>query len=259
MSVSPGPWRHRFMRVAATLLPAAIALPVLAGCATMTGMAGGSYSLLSAENERMRGSLAVAATPLARRPDYAPVERCAYSQRLTPYKQASSQHRFDLTVRAVRADRLLVTMTEAGRPSTALIAPDGALHDFNLVQADGSRWTTQNFASEAQRRITDAGGGDIGVINHFSAAFPHYGIDSWQPGDAVATVLSHDGKPWGQYIYRGLANANGVEGAVLDLMAWSGGRQVLVAFNIVDLRNMTPIVYVFDGGTQVRLERTGCS
>jgi len=227
---------------------AVLASAALAGCQTMQGAASPSSSTMDSANLLLRSQLAVVPQPIPRLPLYASVARCIYHQVSTRATAVPSDTRFELSIRPIR-DRLLITLREGARASTALIGPDGTLHDFNLIDVEGRRWTMEGYGP---------GVGNGKLINQFMVAFPRYQQSLWNVGDSVAEVLSQDGTGWGHYVYRGLTTYGGSEAAVLDLVVPVEGRLVQVAFNVVDIRTMTPVLNIFDAGSSTRLERERC-
>src|SRR5687767_1244515 len=116
---------------ATIVLLAAAAAATLSGCQSMSAGKEGPATTLKASNRLVRSQLSI-------RPEllvgafYRQVPSCTYDQVRAAGGSAPTTTRAALAVKPVR-DRLLVTLTDGSRSSTALIGADGTLHDFNLV------------------------------------------------------------------------------------------------------------------------------
>jgi hypothetical protein len=132
------------------------------------------------------------------------------------------------------------------------------LFDFNLASDDGSRLTTESFQSNAAAMLKKSGQQGI-VVNQMTAIFPHYVPFPWRSGQVVATVRNQSAGEWARYIYKGTTVFAGNQAVVLDLVAAASTGDVLVGFNVVDVKTMLPLLYVFQTQNQIRYNRINCS
>lgn len=252
------------------VLAGALFALVLSGCgslATVRMLPTGEWSVMNGENTRLRAQLEVSPVPLREQINYSPVKNCVFSGQSVDRTGRPTVFEREVTVRPVE-DRLLITQFDNGITSTALIAQDGTLLDFNTVQLDGYRTTSETFpayAAAESRALRQRPHIFAHVINELKLAYPQYAAGGLQPDRVVATVTDEGNRPWAQYVYRGLTEINGVTAAVLDLtkVAEDDPRRsrITIGFNLVDLGRGLPILYVMDSGSAVRLrvERIHCA
>ena len=237
----------------------------LNGCGTVAVsrlLPNGERSIMSAENTRVRAQLAVRPVPLPFPITYGPVARCSYEGVETDLAGRSIFFERDISVRQVQ-ERLLISYRQGKSDSTALISQSGELIDFNTVQLDGTQTNTETFPAYAATRsialrrrphvFTHA-------INELKLAFPHYTSDRVRVGSVVAIVTDENGRPWAEYVYRGMVDFDGSRSAVLDLTKWlDRSTRLTIGFNIVDLADGLPRLYVFDSNAshslKVKLQR----
>jgi hypothetical protein len=223
---------------------------------------------MSAESNGIRTQIAVNPIPLPNVLAYRPVTSCLYDETRTPFEKPTVRTRGELSVKRVR-DRYLVTSREGGRTSTALIGPRGKLYDFNLVDSDNTRATTETYGAEVDRKLAEINAsGDprvtnAHVVNDFAVSIPDFAPNPRYPGDTAAVVVDESNNEWAVYKYRGLTQIGGITAAVLDLTRVfpdnPGYGPTLVGFDVVDLKTMLPVIVVLDAGIKVRAERISCS
>jgi len=251
-----------------TVLLVVVATIVLAGCASFAPvrmLPTGEWSIMDADNTRRRARLIITPVALPHQIAYSPTERCFYRVVSIGYAGRTASFEREVAVRTVH-DRYLITHRQSGIASTALIGKDGRLFDFNTVQFDGSRTNSETFpayASAQSRALREQPHVFAHFINELKIAYPHYATERRQVGSVVATVTDENGRPWAQYVYRGLTNNNGVTAAVLDLTKvreGDAGGGFVIGFNVVDLSRALPVLYVVDTGSATKLvvERTQC-
>ncbi|MEI9852281.1 MAG: hypothetical protein WDN24_17105 [Sphingomonas sp.] len=211
-----------------------------------------------------RSSFVVDPRPFVGPATYTAVGQCSYFQE-SSMPGAPTRETDTITVRNVR-DRLLVTIIGLNGTSTALIGPDGKLHSFNLVDANGVRRTRENagvLASEEAERYRAQLGRSAHSVNSFSSVYPHYIKLSWVPGDIVAQLNSEDEILWASHIYRGLTVYKGRSVALIDIVRIQPGSArrgpLVVGWSLVDPATMAPLLFTLDSGAKVRIERISCS
>lgn len=246
------------------LIPSAL----LAGCVSIVKLPDGQTSAMGAESNSLRAQLIINPTPLPTALAYKPVVSCLYRETRTPFGKPTVITQGQLSVRRVR-DRYLVTSREEGRTSTALIGPHGKLYDFNLVDSNNERATTQTYNAEVDRKLAELNAtGDprvnnAHVVNDFAVLIPDFAPNPRYPGDTAAVVLDEGNNDWAVYRYRGLTQVAGTTAAVLDLTrTFPDNPEIgpsLVGFDVIDLRTMLPVLVVLDAGIQVKLESLSCS
>lgn len=265
--LSPARRRSVPMRV---WLAAVLSVLILSGCgslAVMHMLPTGEWSVMSYEYTRLRTQLNVSPVYLPKQIAYRPVESCVY--RGQSVDQTGRLTSFERTV-ALRPveDRLLITQVHDGITSTALITQDGRLLDFNTVQLDGYRTTSETFpayAAAESRALRSRPHIFAHAINELKLAFPHYSTGSLRPGGVIASVTDEYDRHWAQFVYRGLTTYNGVSAAVLDLTKTDQGNtrgpRLTIGFTIVDIALGIPLVYVMDSGSvaRLRVELTHCA
>lgn len=245
------------------LISMAACASLLASCQTMSlppALPNGTISAMDANNTQLRSRLALVAAPFPRIPHYVASTQCLYRSWYSDLNGRKFETRFTLQMRPVR-ERLLITMLEGTRASTALIGRDGQLFDFNTISPDGRRWTSESYqaqASQERAARTQQGYAGAEVINSLSVTFPQYSQNAWNVGDAIAIIFTADNKEWATYIYRGLVRHNGANAAVIDLVRHLDTAPVTVGFSIVDVATMAPLLNVVDAGYKSAIERISC-
>jgi hypothetical protein len=236
-------------------LAAAAALAALAACQSTPKGPSGPPTTMAAANVQFRTALPVEPTPL-RAAFYRQLPRCSYAVGRALTGKPATRKDVALTIRPVR-DRLLITLQEGGEASTALIGADGTMHDFNLRDDEGVRWTSDDYGARAARLAAQGAGS---VINQFTAMFPRYQQGPWMVDAPVAEVHDQTGAVWARYYYRGLTNSHGRRAAVLDMLSATSanGTPLLTGYNIVDAESLVPLLYVFQTHNEVRFERLSC-
>jgi hypothetical protein len=237
------------------------ALVMLGGCQTLPSLPDGRLTTLEPAAAARRASLAISVNPLDATPRYRATDSCRYSLTNT-YLKTSDQQTWKVT--PVR-DRLLVNMDDRVRGvSTALIAPNGQLFDFNLVNAQtGQRSTSETFGDDAgvlASSLQKKAGGH--AINELQLFLPHYEVESATYGDVVARIHDENGGVWAQFIYAGDSQFSGRRVVVLDLVrrmeTMADAGPVVIGFNLVDAETALPVLSVLDLGFLYRLEQLGC-
>lgn len=241
------------IRLTGALL-AGLSAMALSGCQSTSAGKEGPATTLQISNSRIRSQLAI-------RPEllvgafYRQVPICTYAHVRNVAGSPPVTGRAAVVVKPVR-NRLLITLTEGSKSSTALIGPDGTMYDFNLIDDQGRRWTSETYAAEARRAAPNG----EPVINQFTAMFPRYVKGPWTPGTVVGDVRTQDGILWAEYIYRGRTGFKGREAAVVDMVTVTAKKSTrrLVGFNIIDAVSLVPLLYVFQTQNEVRVEQISC-
>lgn len=235
-------------------LLAGLSALALSGCQSTSAQKEGPRTTLQASDSRIRSQLTI-------RPEllvgafYRQAPTCTYTHVRTVAGSPPVTGQAAVAVKPVR-DRLLITLTDGSKSSTALIGADGTMHDFNLVDDEGRRWTSETYAAQARRAAPNG----EPVINQFTAMFPRYVKGPWTPGTGVGDVRTQDGILWAEYIYRGRTSFRGREAAVIDMVTVTAKKSSrhLVGFNIIDAVSLMPLLYVFQAQNKIRVEQTSC-
>lgn len=250
------------------LLAGLTLLAILNACAPVTRMKDGSYSQLQPENTALRESLAVRPPATALTITYRVVRECIYRDSSVLLVGRNADTDAILKMRAIR-DRIQILYTRAGQATdTALIYSNGRLSDFNIGDTvTGRRGTPEAEPFEkalAVQRVKAANprAPGVHVLNDFSLLTPAYITTAFRVGAEVARVEDESGTLWARYIFAGVSTYKGVNAAVLDLRRdVPDGREygpVLVGFNIIDLNNGLPLLYVLNSGSNIRIEQKEC-
>ncbi|MDB5698982.1 MAG: hypothetical protein JWN69_1786 [Alphaproteobacteria bacterium] len=235
---------------------------LLAACQAGPAFQGGRPSAVSKPNQAFLRRLGVSALP-APRPAYGAVDGCSYRAVGNDMQGKYGSRTFELSVRRAR-DRLLVSMTNGGLTSTALIGPDGKLFDFNLAGA-GQPLNADTFPAYAKRRaaaLKPVEGADGHVVNELALYFPHYSAAQLVPGQAAATIADENDRPWARYVYRGTAVYEGRAVFVLDLLRRSAAKpqqgERTIGFSLVDRQRMLPLLLILESTQKIHLRQVRC-
>jgi hypothetical protein len=254
------------MRVPRLIAAAALALAV-AGCAAPIAQAPALHEI-DRENAATRVALAIAPTALRGPLAYRPFAPCTFRTRYLSVDRQASDTTLTMAAHPLR-DRLRITMSDGTNNSMAMIGTDGQLHDFNMVDLDGRRWTSDGYVEQARRALAEAQvrqnaakpGVQLRMVNQLQIILPRYRLASWSPNDAVALVPDALGAPYARFLYRGTTRWQGQEAAVLDMMQIpsGGGAEYLIGYTLVDPRTLAPMLIAYSTGSSIRIERLSCS
>lgn len=242
----------------------ACAIFLSAVCTGAEAMPGRWKPGLSKVNARTRAALVIAADAMSHSLVYAPAAPCTYRSTFTLYGQDPQVRISSVSLKPVR-NRLLVSMLGPGENSTVLIDRSGMLYDFNLVNMNGTRSTSEDYqagANEQAARTREKYGASSHAINDFTILYPHFIAGRRQVGDVVAEIADESGSLWGTYVYRGTTSYAGRQAVVIDLVHKLETRPdkppVAVGFNILDASTLAPLLLVLDAGSALRVERISC-
>lgn len=240
----------------------ALAALLLSACQTGPAFEGGRPSAVSKSNHAFLRSLQISGLP-APRPDYRQIDGCTYRAVTTDAQGKYGSRTFELAMRRAR-DRLLVSMANGGSTSTALIGPDGKLHDFNLA-GPGQPLNADTFPAYAKRRaaaLKPVHGGDSHVVNELALYFPHYSGARLIPGETAAAVPDENGRPWARYVYRGTALLAGRPVFVLDLLRASESKpqqgERTIGFSLIDRERMLSALTIVEAIQKIHLQQVRC-
>lgn len=243
---------------------AALLAGMLASCQSLPSLPHGTASAMNSADTKARAGLAIVPTPFPAQPSYAAVTGCLYRHVIAIYGGKTNETQVLLTAKRVR-DRLLITTSGDGKNSTLLIGRNGTLYDFNTADLfQDKRVSPETFEQSSREQIAamqSKGSKGVHVINELTAIFPQYVVGGASPDAIVASVAAEGSTVWANYLYRGRTTYQGVDAAVLDLVrAFESvpSGTVTVGYNVVDLSNMMPILFVLDAGNKMRFERISC-
>ena len=241
-------------RVRHLLWPFISLLASLSGCAPLSEIAGVPAVIGGAELQ-FRNQLALDRVPLPRPAVYSPMTSCTYLISESDILGRSDEMIQKVSIRRVR-DRILVTSLGTYGTSTALISPLGKLYDFNVPEPrSGGRANPENISS------LNPDGRGVPVLIQFQYLYPEFISIHPQLDQVAAEVRLSNQRLWGQYIYRGIAQYEGLSVAVFDLVnvdVMPGARPKMIGFSLVDISNMSPVLVVKIEEHKMEYKRVSC-
>ncbi len=231
----------------------------LAGC--YSSLPDGQLTLMNRGNSQARGRINITPQIIYEPFIYKPVSSRTFQTTIDIPGQPQEFHRIDVSIRYID-DRVLVVGRENHEHRyTCLLSKNGKLYDFNFIDTQDGRVTTENYDERVKNRMKKLNSKKLNaphVLNSLSLIYPEFKSPPYLPDEAAAKVISGNGKMWGEYKFRGITNYRQTEAVVFDLVRIQETNptigEMVVGFSIVELNTMLPLFMVFDRHTTYTVE-----
>lgn len=244
----------RYMALATLLL-------ITGGCLTTVPLSNGQQAELSIGSVSLRDSFHPVAEPIVHGKYHA--INCVYTSSMQALGIIpGGADKLTLTIKQLDPTRLWVTYNSKKRGADgAVIDPTGKQHDFNFQSIKMKQSLTpedfSTIAEEKKRQLALLP--NVHVLNNFTLTIPEFSAADVPVGGTAAEAKAEDDEIWGDLVYRGMVQYQGVNSELFDVVHNEEAGPTVRGFLLWDTKDWVPALMDFNpGGETFKMRLVSC-